>query len=264
LKTLHLRSQYNYFKDNLSIIILIPTIIGGIWQLVELSSISTSFIRFFSLSQLVADGILILFILSIFYASFKVSGTIIKKNEFQFNITKTPTPTWNSIVTIILGLFAFFFISFPLLEKIYKRQTITIFEIVLLIPIMTMTIGLTFLGFFRLLENFIYSYPNMIIKYLNKIKDDTKFKENIAIIAASSTVLISAFLLKFILVDMNPYISNFRQYIVFPENLINKELLDKRIIKEYDLKFKPVLIYNNDKYFFYKVYDNDNKRAKKF
>lgn len=50
----------DFVKDYLSIIILIPPLIGGIWQLLELMNISMQYIRFFSISQIVPDGILIL------------------------------------------------------------------------------------------------------------------------------------------------------------------------------------------------------------
>ncbi|KAF2336880.1 hypothetical protein [Flavobacterium daemonense] len=192
MKTQNFKENYNSIKDNLSILILIPTIIGGIWQLLELSLISTSFIRFFSITQLVADGILILFIISILYIAFNISGKMIKKNDFQFDNTKPPS-IWYSIITIPLSIIVFFFIPLPLLEDIYKRQSIKIFEIVLLIPIMTITVGLFFLGVFRLLENFIYNYPNILLKFIIKIRDNKKFKENFISIISTAIILISVF-----------------------------------------------------------------------
>ena len=49
-----------FIKEYLSFILIIPTFLGGIWQIIELSSISISFIRFFSVTQLIADGLLII------------------------------------------------------------------------------------------------------------------------------------------------------------------------------------------------------------
>lgn len=49
-----------YFKDNLEIFILIPTILGGLWQLIELIRIDLSYVRFFSISQVISDGLLVL------------------------------------------------------------------------------------------------------------------------------------------------------------------------------------------------------------
>jgi len=42
-------------------IAIIPTALGGIWQLIKLSLISSSVIHFFSISQLIADGLSIFF-----------------------------------------------------------------------------------------------------------------------------------------------------------------------------------------------------------
>lgn len=41
-------------------IAIVPTILGGIWQLWMLGSISSNMIRFFSISQLISDGLLVL------------------------------------------------------------------------------------------------------------------------------------------------------------------------------------------------------------
>lgn len=47
-------------------IVLVPTFIGGIWQIMELAWLDTSYVRFFSLSQLASDGLLILFVIFIY------------------------------------------------------------------------------------------------------------------------------------------------------------------------------------------------------
>ncbi|MBC9915304.1 hypothetical protein [Chitinophaga varians] len=54
---------YGRIKDNLSMIVLLPTLLGGIWQLAELLCIHPSCIRFFSVTQLIPDGLLILSVL---------------------------------------------------------------------------------------------------------------------------------------------------------------------------------------------------------
>ncbi len=52
------------FKDFIPIILFISTFIGGIWQLIELISIDLSYVRFFSPTQLLSDGIVIIIYLS--------------------------------------------------------------------------------------------------------------------------------------------------------------------------------------------------------
>lgn len=55
-----LKTVVDFLKEYLSIIIVVPAFIGGLWQAIELMSISVPYIRFFSISQIVPDGILIL------------------------------------------------------------------------------------------------------------------------------------------------------------------------------------------------------------
>lgn len=57
------KSFYEWTQKNIGIILLLPTIIGGIWQILELGSLGTPYIRFFSVSQLVSDGLLVCYIL---------------------------------------------------------------------------------------------------------------------------------------------------------------------------------------------------------
>ncbi|KAF2331473.1 hypothetical protein [Flavobacterium nitrogenifigens] len=49
-----------FFQNNLSTIVVIPAFIGGLWQAMELMNISLPYLRFFSISQIIPDGLLIL------------------------------------------------------------------------------------------------------------------------------------------------------------------------------------------------------------
>lgn len=63
------KSPLKFLKNNLNLIVILPAVLGGLWQVIELSRISFSFIRFFSVSQIVPDGLLILLFLIIFSVS---------------------------------------------------------------------------------------------------------------------------------------------------------------------------------------------------
>lgn len=54
------------WKNNLPFLVIVPYILGGIWQIIELSSISLTYIRFFSVTQSVSDGLLMLVIVFLF------------------------------------------------------------------------------------------------------------------------------------------------------------------------------------------------------
>jgi hypothetical protein len=45
-------------KEYLPLIVLVPVVIGGLWQIIALASMSIAYIRFFSVTQLIADGLL--------------------------------------------------------------------------------------------------------------------------------------------------------------------------------------------------------------
>ena len=49
-------------KEYLPLVIIVPPFFGGIWQIIELSSMSMSYVRFFSITQLIADGLLIIIV----------------------------------------------------------------------------------------------------------------------------------------------------------------------------------------------------------
>lgn len=54
-----LNNTYNFIKDNITMLALTPTVTGGIWQMTKLLNISPNMIRFFSLSQMISDSVLI-------------------------------------------------------------------------------------------------------------------------------------------------------------------------------------------------------------
>lgn len=57
-----LKKIFDLIRNNITMIAVIPTLIGGIWQICKLGSISINMIRFFSISQLVCDGMILLVI----------------------------------------------------------------------------------------------------------------------------------------------------------------------------------------------------------
>lgn len=250
-----LKEEYIRLKDNLSIILLVPTLLGGVWQLLELSSISTSFIRFLSLGQLVADGILILFVFTLFYASFRMVSSSFHKKSFIVDSKKTSSIAVE-IALIVLTSIAFIFVVLPVLNEIYETRKVGIIDIVILIPIVTMVFGGFLLGSISIIENLLNKRNEPIEKGLRY-----KWIKSILGFTLKLFMIILFFaILKFVLVDLNPHLSSFRHSILSPENLLNKELLDKKLIEEHHLKQKPTLLYNNDKYLFYEILDEKKNK----
>lgn len=91
-------------KEILPFLILIPTLIGGTWQALELMSIDPAFIRFFSVSQLIPDGILVLSIVVFFIVSITLSNIGFKFKDIFYSETFNEYSTFHIIRGIILIL----------------------------------------------------------------------------------------------------------------------------------------------------------------
>ncbi|MEN9909411.1 MAG: hypothetical protein RLZZ540_2560 [Bacteroidota bacterium] len=78
--------ENNYMKllrENFTLIVAVPTLLGGLWQVSQLVKIAPVFLRFFSLTQLVSDGLFITLLIFIsviipFLMAFKLSKLMVK------------------------------------------------------------------------------------------------------------------------------------------------------------------------------------------
>lgn len=52
----------DFYKDNWSVFVFIPAGVGGLFQLLHLLSMEPSLVRFFSVEQVVPDGLLFIFL----------------------------------------------------------------------------------------------------------------------------------------------------------------------------------------------------------
>nr|WP_314896372.1 hypothetical protein [uncultured Flavobacterium sp.] len=77
-------------------IAIVPTVLGGVWQLFMLGSISSNMIRFFSISQLISDGLLVL---GFFILPISIVYPIIK-NRNKEKIDPLPTSKTENVLII--------------------------------------------------------------------------------------------------------------------------------------------------------------------
>lgn len=120
-----------YISENLSLLLIIPGILGGIRQIILLSLLSPSLLIYFSTSQVLLDGISILFQLSI------VLFTIYFFNKFINKYRSHPIKILFGMSILILGFVFFmktqynsFAISnFDILMKICFSVLATMFSI---------------------------------------------------------------------------------------------------------------------------------------
>lgn len=67
-----------WMLNHIAIVLLIPSFLGAVWQILELSSINVAYIRFFSISQIPIDGTLILFLLIFILGMSKITMALVK------------------------------------------------------------------------------------------------------------------------------------------------------------------------------------------
>ena len=263
-------------KNNLSLIILAPALLGGLWQILELSRMSISYIRFFSPTQLLPDGLLILFMALILYSIYFVltykksnmnfkfriinigldkpismNGYFIKRNTNN-KLSYIDNPIYKksiqnivmNIIIIVFHLFFYLSIFLYLYSASFLKFDFT--NIVVLFVLSVFFIRHTSLGFIKLIVIFYQSKvytDNIIIKLL--IKD---------ILAPVVFMVLFFLLVAFIL-----YIPSFihRNY-TLPENLKNlNNIKDSLESKNYK---KNNILYFNDKYIFIE-HSNDEKNT---
>ena len=75
----------DFLRDNISLIVLVPTFLGASWQIIELARLNLFYIRFFSVTQVPVDGALIIFIGLISYAFYKFYTRITESDLTSIN-----------------------------------------------------------------------------------------------------------------------------------------------------------------------------------
>ena len=209
------KSALEYIKDNINLMILIPTVLGGFWQLLELVRIEVSFIRFFSLTQVVSDGLVILFLLLIFM--FINLGVFLKEKKEDDDLISP----YEEYLAVKLVLLFFFLLGFGYILYIINYEHFNTSRIILLYTF--------FVASIRVIRD-------IIIKKFGDI-----FKHYYSLIA----LLVFQISLYF----MNSIFIKFHHLYYVPSNIKNIEYLECYTGKK---KKDFELLYFNDKYVFIK------------
>jgi hypothetical protein len=233
--------NYEFIKENISLILLIPTALGGFWQIIELAYVGVPYIRFFSISQLLADGLLILFVIVVAYLVIQItlsdSSNHNGPNEVEEAVVTKEAESNKSLIKkltfngLILGLFIYFYCK-SLFDKIATKDRMSTLEVCL--ALFGVVIVCMFVG--------------IVTRYLSKLIDVKKLAQSeyrkwaMVIIAPTLFYVICKSLIFLIPRMHNSYL--------IPENLKNIEYVSCRIRKlNPDLKSYKIA-YFNDKYIF--------------
>lgn len=245
-KTVHYNAErlYKLIKDNLSLLIILPTLVGGLWQVIELSSLSISFLRFFSVSQLVADGLLILIVFSFFIFSIlllpiyaywvfppsdKLKETIEKTEK---DSTKKEIETSFVDKRPLISFIIFYGFIYLLIYGMVKYSVTSIKELLIF----------TIVGLIG-----IYILRNI---YLKERRTVIKYKKMVFLCSMLMFAIIFTFVAMFC--------RHMHNLFLLPKDLINVEKIKTSIGTQYP-KDTIDILYANDKYIFFEVKNQKSK-----
>lgn len=234
-----------FFKGNKEIIILIPTLLGGMYQILNLLIlVGLPYVRYFSVSQVIPDGLLISIVLFWTYLAFRIILSLYKQiNE------KSEKEIKHSI--LFNGFYIVFFCSFGifLFYLIYTEEDFSSFGAIL-------SRYATFAGaalfFWAGIQHFLLvtTLDSWIVNKIKNLSKDIKiFIANILIISILA-----------ILIRVVPNeIAVINKMFIKVSNFENYSFFSKEIQSTYDMKSEPVLLYINKEYAFFKMPDKERK-----
>lgn len=252
-------------------LVLVPAILGGIWQLTELASIGTSYIRFFSVSQLVSDGLLIMFLLFIVLYSFSILANSLLTDWLREHLSEdsdgTSTVSNGNPAVKHRLLFKHSFSSFSKIGS-YLIQSIFLLYIVCGIWMGTLrnpfslyiVNNKTTASELFLLLQFIASGIVMLIVIIMSLLITFGYRINMK----SSRIRPVKYLIFILLIILSffvivPFAKIFHQSFLLPEKFKNAEYVQNRVKANNRRMERWSFEYYNDQYIFITVQDSSGK-----
>lgn len=228
-----LKRLFKYLENHLSLTVLIPASLGGVWQIIELSQISFAYIRFFSPSQVLSDGLLILILLIsfslTFYLMYIIHGKYInpdpKVDEVDNYVQKVTSPNYVKCAILFVVFIMLLVLQFYSLSEILKEPD-SLWTILSIFPVCIIV------SYFALGA---WIFCNLSIVNTWFYRNVMRHTIGVWFIA----ILISFFML----------VDSFRTAFALPKNLVNTDVIEYQIRKANPYS-QPHIVYNNDKYIF--------------
>ncbi|WP_203258786.1 hypothetical protein [Hyunsoonleella ulvae] len=235
-------------KKVIPILILIPTIIGGLWQFLSLLKLGANYIRFFSLSQLISDGITLLLplamIFGILYFLYRGSFKFFK----DYNPERSDKIFNRIFLSIIFILSLCFLIWFSSLSILYKIGKIDKFP----------SVNSAFLFYVFIIPAIIFNYNSeyFILKFLNLKHKLIEYILLITMFVRFWAGICYFFLLLYLISFLSDY--------SIPKNLININNIEKSIKIDYGYEPENYEVsYMNDNYVFIEYFKISKEERKK-
>jgi hypothetical protein len=208
------QNYYSILKENLVVITLLPYIFGGICQLYKLACISPDMVRFFSISQVVSDGliVLVLIIIPLFPTMFLVPVFDSPKIKV---FDKESNKYENAVGTVLL--FCCMYLSY---DYVFNNKLASFYDI------LKLTVGVS----------------AVISLFVNFLKES-----NISVFGVK-LYIVSSYLIYFIVVTVG-YGNISNDY----NSIINIKNFKRNLRREYPKVKEIRILYFNDKYIFTKI-----------
>ena len=231
----------SFLNENIGLILFTISGLGALKQVFELVSIHLSYLKFFSVSQLVADGALVLFVivtfsittyiyLSIVTIGINSEGIPTNKNPEQIKLTYSQT-VYTSILTVVYGVFFLYFN-----EKIYYIKY----------PFTFLIINAVSVAFIIFTNKKARKYNNNISKFSRASESRKNNLYYMTLInSIISTLVIVIIIFQTIIV--------YSEVLMRPYNIDKYSNVEKQVLKDYkDIKSYEIL-YFNDLYIFVEI-----------
>lgn len=234
--------SYKWITDNIQLIALFPAVLGGVWQILELSSMSLSFIRFFSVTQVVSDGLMILFFILVIYAvRVLVRSTFNLKKGNDIETLPSNSLFWKNLRIVLFYIVCGISLSFLIIREFITSNRIELGSLVVLIAILTICAN----GI-----NHHFKIHNIYAL----IKEFLRRKEKIIFYFT----IIFFLLVVYLLPSLFAAVGYFRSTYLIPKNFKNLDNIDCVLLNEHNIAVGSANVqYFNDNYIFVKYKDSE-------
>lgn len=227
------------FKQNKEIIVLVPTLLGFLYQVLNLLIlVGLPYVRYFSVSQVIPDGLLISILIFWIYIAYKLINIFYKQLNSEEEVKVSDSKLFNTF-------YIFFFCSLGMVVFYYTYQ-INDFSSFQIILIRYLSYCGSALLFWAGLKHFLLACH--LDKWLKSKKENSNNKTSNFVL---NLLIITIFAL-FIKVVPNE-IKVINELFIKVNNFKNDTYFSEEIKKAYNMKSEPTLLYINKEYAFLKI-----------
>jgi len=243
-------------RNNLTLILLVPTILGGLWQLFSLVKIGIPYVRFFSVTQLISDGLLLLIMLPILiiipfftYLLGILAVDAIRNMNVKSRFYTITIPIYILSLSLLLYIDTIYLNYVRLVFSTTIDVVFEAFAFIFILPAIMLFISTGNIIDKKISSRLTVKKNNIHTRIKKLLYFLIKRAEFIYVFISSAVIVGSGFVVILIFVRIISSLGDF----FIPENLNNISNIGKIIKNQYNLEPEDVEIsYLNDTYIFIK------------